>query len=84
MEGLQMQPGQEIRSGVGGRVSSEGMQVTFRNCRATTLMAGGGGGGWSPHLLIQQQFLYSPKPPVHTELPVIQHRNTLKVKSTYA
>ena len=39
-----MQPGQEIRSGVGGRVSSEGMQVTFRNCRATTLMAGGGGG----------------------------------------
>ena len=52
-----MQPGQEIRSGVGGRVSSEGMQVTFRNYRVTILMAGGGGGGWSPHLLIQQQFL---------------------------
>ena len=60
-----MQPGQEIRSGVSGRVSSEGSQVTFGNSGATTLI----GRGAPPHLLMQQQFLYSPKPPVHTELP---------------
>ena len=53
-----MQPGQEIGSGVGGRVNSEGRQVKFRNSGATTLI----GRGVAPHPLMQQQFLYSSKP----------------------
>ena len=44
--------------GVSGRVSSEGRQVTFGNSGATILIRS----GVPPHLLMQQQFLYSSKP----------------------